>query len=172
MRHVHPDAAGPVGRAAASVVVSLALLLASACAGETMEAATATEPADRGSIERAVVEVLTRQQAAWNRGDIDAFMDDYARGERLRFTSGGSVRRGWQETIERYRTTYPDRAAMGRLEFSELEVSVLAERYAEVHGRWRLQRAEDSPAGLFTLLFERDESDGGWRILHDHTSSD
>ena len=36
-------------------------------------------------------------------------------------------------------------------------------------GRWRLERAQDAPSGLFTLLFRR--TSAGWRIVHDHTSA-
>lgn len=121
------------------------------------------------SVASDVESVLSAQAVAWNRGDIEGFMDSYQKSDDLRFASGGSVARGWKTTLERYRRNYPDRAAMGRLEFSELEVTELSNDAALVFGRWRLVREEDSPHGLFTLTFRR--IDGQWRIIQDHTSS-
>ena len=78
------------------------------------------------------------------------------------------VERGWQAVRDRYRRRYPDRAAMGHLTFSNLEITVLAPRAALVFGRWRLQRAKDHPGGVFTLVFRKFPE--GWKIINDHTS--
>ena len=76
---------------------------------------------------------------------------------------------GWQATLDRYRHAYPDRAAMGTLSFELRDVRVLSPQWAVVFGAWALDRAEDRPSGLFTLLFEKGPD--GWRIVHDHTST-
>jgi len=110
------------------------------------------------------------QQEAWNRGDIEGFMDGYWRSDSLRFASGGSVQEGWQATLDRYHRTYPDRAAMGKLTFTLYSVEILSADDAFVFGRYELERAHDRPTGLFTLLFRRFEND--WRIVFDHTSAD
>ena len=124
---------------------------------------------DPQTVAAAVLQVLDAQVEAWNEGDVEGFMDGYVRSEELRFTSGGEVRRGWRNTLERYRQTYPDRAAMGTLAFEELDVRVLSEHAANVFGRFRLTREADAPTGLFTLHFERHGE--RWLIVADHTSS-
>lgn len=96
-------------------------------------------------------------------------MESYIKSDDLRFASGGVISRGWTPTLERYRRNYPDRAAMGRLEFSELEVTELSPDAALAFGRWRLVREADAPNGLFTLTLRR--HDGRWVIIQDHTSS-
>ncbi len=116
-----------------------------------------------------IKDVLAAQSAAWNRGDIDAFMEGYAKTAELRFASGGNVTRGWQETLARYKARYRDRAAMGALTFSDLEVTVLSPDAATVFGRWQLHTDKGEPNGLFTLLFRK--TDAGWRIVADHTSA-
>ena len=113
--------------------------------------------------------VMSAAEAGWNAGDLEAYMGCYLKAEELRFAAGGSVTRGWEKTLARYRQGYPDRTAMGRLTFSDLDVTLLADDAAYVFGRWRLDRAEDAPHGLFTLVFRR--ADDRWRIVHDHTSS-
>jgi len=113
--------------------------------------------------------VFTAQQDAWNRGDIDAFMSGYARSASTVFVSGDEVTRGWDTVRERYRRKYSDRTKMGKLTFSEIEVTPLSADSAVVLGRWKLQRANDQPHGRFTLVFKRLPE--GWRIILDHTSA-
>lgn len=124
---------------------------------------------DPAAEKAAIRAVLADQVAAWNAGDLERFMAGYAQTDSLRFASGGSVRHGWATTLERYRKSYPDRAAMGTLAFEQLDIRVLAPEWAMVFGRWQLDRADDAPSGLFTLMFQRRAE--GWRIVHDHTSS-
>jgi uncharacterized protein (TIGR02246 family) len=113
--------------------------------------------------------VLSAQQDAWNRGDIDAFMNGYAQSASTVFVSEDEVRRGWETVRDRYRIRYSDRAKMGTLSFSDIEVTMLSPDAAVVLGLWRLKRANDEPHGRFTLIFKRLPE--GWRIVHDHTSA-
>ena len=119
---------------------------------------------------KAQIEAIIRaQQEAWNRGDIDAFMEGYARSDQTLFVSGDEVTRGWQTVRDRYKAKYSDREKMGVLTFSDLEVNNLADDAAVVIGRWELNRAKDNPRGRFTLIFRRTAD--GWRIVQDHTSA-
>jgi ketosteroid isomerase-like protein len=119
--------------------------------------------------------VIRAQQEAWNRGDIDGFMNGYARGSRqsgsdsTTFVSEDTVTRGWQTVRDRYKKKYSDREKMGTLTFSDLEITPLGKDAAIALGRWKLKRAKDEPRGRFTLIFRR--TSDGWRIVHDHTSA-
>src|SRR5262245_573356 len=84
--------------------------------------------------------VLDQQVHDWNDGSIQQFMQGYAKREDIRFASGGEVQRGWQPVFDRYVKKYGDRAAMGRLAFSDVEITVLSPDTALVLGRWWLQR--------------------------------
>ncbi len=116
-----------------------------------------------------VAAVLKMQQDAWNRGDIDAFMDGYWRSDETVFVSGDEVTRGWQKVMNRYKKKYSDRAKMGTLTFSGTEITTLGVDAAVVLGRWKLKRASDNPHGRFTLIFRHFST--GWKIVHDHTSA-
>ncbi|MFQ5706116.1 MAG: YybH family protein [bacterium] len=122
-----------------------------------------------GAVKTAVKAVMEQQVEAWNAGDVEGFVRGYARSDSLRFASGGQVSYGWQTLLDRYKRGYPDKAAMGQLKFSQVDISVLSGDAAMVFGKWELQRREDQPWGYFTLLFRKTEA--GWRIFHDHTSS-
>ncbi|MEP6708667.1 MAG: nuclear transport factor 2 family protein [Verrucomicrobiota bacterium] len=116
-----------------------------------------------------VCAVIKAQEAAWNRGDIDGYMNGYAHSKKTIFVSGDKVTRGWQTVRDRYKKKYDTREKMGTLTLSELEVTPLSGEAALVLGRWSLKRKADNPHGRFTLLFRRTSE--GWRIVLDHTSA-
>lgn len=124
---------------------------------------------DAPAITAEITSMLHIQDAAWNAGDIDEFMDYYLKSDDLRFASGGNTNRGWQATLDGYKNRYPNTDAMGKLSFSDIEIKVLSPEYAQVFGRWQLVRKLDKPGGLFTLLVQN--IDGEWVIISDHTSS-
>jgi ketosteroid isomerase-like protein len=128
--------------------------------------AAAAEPNDPRDEIRAVIQA---QQNAWNRGDIDAFMNGYWRSEETVFVSGDEIMHGWQSVLERYHKKYSDREKMGTLTFSELQIEMLSSDAAVGLGRWELKRKLDNPHGRFTLIFRKTAED--WRIVHDHTST-
>ncbi len=121
--------------------------------------------------ESAIKHVLTAQQDAWNRHDLDAFMSGYWNSPELTFFSGAKETRGWQATLERYRATYGSPGhAMGKLNFSDLRIEMLGPEAAFVRGAWHLTMPEGkNPEGRFTLIFRK--VGDGWKIIHDHTSA-
>jgi len=119
--------------------------------------------------ETAIRAVIEAQRDAWNRGDIEGYMDGYDRSPDTVFVSGNNVTRGWQTVLDRYKKGYDTREKMGVLTFSDLELTLLSKDAALVLGRWSLKRTQDEPHGTFTLLFRKTKR--GWRIVHDHTSS-
>ena len=113
--------------------------------------------------------MIQAQQDSWNRGDIDGFMNGYWRSDKTAFVSGDEVTRGWQKVLDRYKAKYSDRAKMGSLTFSDLEITPLSNESAVALGSWKLTRANDTPHGRFTLIFRKFPD--GWKIVHDHTSA-
>ena len=187
----------PLARTVVLAAVLTGTLALSACtsARAPVAATASAAPPDAMRAAADIRAVLDAQVRAWNAGDIPGFMDGYWRSDALRFASGGTVRRGWQATLDGYVRGYPDRAAMGTLDFSGLDVDVLSPTAATVFGRWRLTfESGAAPAGgLFTLGLRRiDLSTGAlvtgalvtgapaappgggtaWRVVSDHTSSD
>ncbi len=119
---------------------------------------------------REIRSVLDRQVEAWNRRDLEGFMDGYWNSPDLTFYSGGTKTAGWKETLGRYRNTYQSEGReMGQLAFTEIQIEMLGPSSALVRGRYRLQMKSGEPNGLFTLIFRR--LPGGWKIIHDHTGS-
>jgi len=111
--------------------------------------------------------VLDAQAAAWNHGDIDAYMAGYAQSDDTMFV-GTDVTRGWTKVRDRYKAKYDSRAKMGTLVFSDLDLRPAGSDDVIVTGGWKLTRDADTPHGRFTLIFHRRPE--GWRIVYDHSS--
>jgi ketosteroid isomerase-like protein len=116
----------------------------------------------------AIRSVLSTQQAAWNRGDIRTFLDGYWNSPQLTFAGSDGIVRGYDGLLARYQKSYPDKQAMGQLDFSGLEIRPLGADAALVLGQWHLKRQAGDLGGVFSLVLERFPA--GWRIVHDHTS--
>lgn len=116
----------------------------------------------------AITRILDEQQSAWNRGDVNGFMKGYWNSPELTFAGSGGIARGWESVLARYKREYPDQAAMGQVNFSNVEVRFLGPGAALVLGQWHLRRSSGDIGGVFSLVFQRIPE--GWRIVHDHTS--
>src|SRR5882672_12891765 len=89
----------------------------------------------------AIKAVINAQAAAWNRGDLEGYMDGYDRSPNTEFVGGDTITRGWQTVLDRYRKNYSSREKMGALTFSDLQITILSKDAALVLGRWHLKRA-------------------------------
>lgn len=117
-----------------------------------------------------VIKVLLAQEAAWNRGDIEAFSESYKNSPDTLFITN-TVNRGFAGMVESYKRDYPNKAIMGTLGFAELEVHPLDERFAVVIGKYHLERGKKEGGnadGIFSLVLEK--TDKGWKIIVDHTT--
>jgi uncharacterized protein (TIGR02246 family) len=116
----------------------------------------------------AIMKMLDEQQSAWNNGDVSGFLKGYWNSPELTFAGSGGIARGWESVLARYKREYPDQAAMGQVNFSDVEVRFLGPDAALVLGQWHLRRSSGDIGGVFSLVFQRLPE--GWRIVHDHTS--
>lgn len=112
--------------------------------------------------------MLEKQRQAWNRGDLEEFMQAYWKHDSLMFIGQSGVTYGWQQTLQNYRKSYPDTATMGRLDFTFIQFRKLSRRDYLVTGRWHLTRVAGNLAGSFSLLLQK--IGGRWLIVYDHSS--
>jgi ketosteroid isomerase-like protein len=111
---------------------------------------------------------MNEQMNAWNSGDIDRFMTTYWQNDSLKFIGKSGITYGWQKTLDNYKRNYPDTAAMGKLNFTLIEVKRLSVLYYSVVGKWHLSRSIGDIQGHFTLLFKKIKNK--WVIVMDHSS--
>ncbi|MES2779303.1 MAG: DUF4440 domain-containing protein [Bacteroidota bacterium] len=117
-----------------------------------------------------IMRVLTNQQKAWNDGRIEDFMYGYWQSDSLVFIGKKGITKGWIQTLENYKKSYPDKASMGELEFTIISVDQLSKTSAHVVGKWHLKRdaAKGDLEGHFTLVFKKINQ--RWVIVSDHSS--
>jgi len=118
--------------------------------------------------DQAIRRVMADQESAWNRADLEAFMDGYWKSDSLTFIGSRGITNGWQATLDSYKKGYPDAEAMGKLTFTILTLEILSPESAYVIGKWHLARTKGELGGHFTLLWKN--IGGKWVIVADHSS--
>lgn len=118
--------------------------------------------------EQQIRSLLQTQVEAWNRGDLEAFMQTYWKSDSLMFIGKNGIKWGWDETLANYKKGYPDTAAMGKLSFNIIHVKRLSVMYYYVVGKWMLTRSIGDLSGHYDLLLRKIK--GRWVIISDHSS--
>jgi ketosteroid isomerase-like protein len=120
----------------------------------------------------AIIAMLNGTAVDWNRGDLNAFAKGYKNSPDILFM-GQTIRRGYDQMLAGYRKSFPNRAAMGKLTFTGLQVQPLDEHFATVTGRFHLERTPaggGNAGGYFLLVVEK--TPAGWKIIRDDTTGD
>ena len=139
----------------------LAVLLGSMTAALAAE----TDP------QTAIRAVLDAQVRAWNAGDIDGFMQGYEDSPQTTFI-GRTIRHGFTEILNSYKTNYAGKEKMGTLAFTDIDIRMLSSTNAVVTGKFHLTFPETKTpeqSGIFSLVWA--STAWGWKIVLDHTSS-
>ena len=118
--------------------------------------------------EKKILSLLKTQDESWNKGDINGFMETYLKSDSLMFIGKSGVTYGWQNTLNNYKKGYPDATAMGKLNFTLIDIKKLSRKYYHVVGKWHLTRSIGDLEGHFTLLMQKIK--GKWYIIADHSS--
>ena len=112
--------------------------------------------------------LLENQRQAWNKGDIKEYMQGYNQSDSLLFVGKSGPQYGWNNTLNNYKKSYPNKSAMGYLSFDIKEIKMISADHAFVLGAWHLKRGKDDPKGYFTLLVKKIK--GQWKVIADHSS--
>ncbi len=119
--------------------------------------------------EKKILTILEKQTVAWNRGDLDAFMEGYWHNDSLMFIGKTGITYGYNETLANYKKGYPDKESMGELKFDIIKITKLGKDACYVIGKWHLKREKKGDiGGHYTLLFRKLQ--GQWVIVADHSS--
>ena len=152
-------------------VVLPVLLAAAGCWIEEADRAELEETETGPGLDARVRTMLTSSAAGWNRGDLDAFMAVYKQDSQTTYVGGSGLRRGYEAIRQRYAPRFRPGAGRDSLRFEDLTVRRVGEDVAVGVARWVLHRGgEVTGSGPFTLVLEH--TGEGWRIVHDHSSSD
>jgi len=155
---------GLLGRLAALTFLLVCALFTSGCRIEV-------EDEGDSNVQRAVEDMLEESAGEWNRGELAGFMDDYVPSENTTYIGGGGLLTGYDAIRERYAPLFEPGAERDSLRFEDVRVRRLAAVEAIATARWILYRdGAVTGSGPFTLVLRH--TSAGWRIIHDHSSSD
>lgn len=169
MRRAERNSAAPAVPPRAALLVSAALAAAAGCWIERVPPEEGD--GDGGGVAERAEELLRESARAWNTGDLTGFMVPYLDSPSTTYLGEGGLRRGIGSIRDRYAPLFRPGAERDSLRFEAISVRRLGGDHALVTARWVLHREDRiTGSGPFTLVLRR--TDGGWRILHDHSSSD
>ncbi len=118
--------------------------------------------------EKAIQKIMHDQEQYWNQGDLDNFVKGYWQNDSVMFIGTKGIVYGYDNTLERYKKSYPDREQMGTLKFAIVHLKKLSSEYYYMVGKFYLTRTVGDLSGHFTLLFRN--INGEWCIIADHSS--
>ena len=112
---------------------------------------------------------MSEQEACWNTGDIECFMEHYWHSDSLLFIGKSGLTYGWQPTLNNYIRSYPDKSAMGKLTFTNEVKEFIDIETVQVVGQWELQRDSlENLGGYYSLIWKM--KNAIWVIVADHSS--
>ena len=152
-----------------AIKILILFLALGACSSKQNAGPGPEAASDLDTERKALGTMLLEQQKAWNRGDLEAFMQGYWHSDSMQFITKGGTRKGWDSTLAGYKRGYPDKEKMGTLDFTIQEISFLdtPSYTGHIRGLWKLFRKADTPSGHFSLITRR--INGAHKIIIDHT---
>ncbi|PZM80850.1 MAG: hypothetical protein DKT66_16550 [Candidatus Melainabacteria bacterium] len=147
-----------------------AWLIPSTPANETSTPALTVSYRSNSKAAKEIVALVARQEKAWNKGDLEAFLNDYLRSPQVTYVSNGNVKRGYDAIREHYLKRYGNsKASMGQLRLSDLEVTDIGDKHVLCIGKFTVFHHAHVPIyGRFSLIFVKTK--GEWKIMYDHSS--
>ena len=124
---------------------------------------------DAEAEKQAILAVISRMEAAWNRGDFRGYMEGFANPDVI-FVSRGEFQKDWQATLDHYIRDYgTSEETRGKLHFFDIKIEILGPDAAQLISRYQLDRPKQPQDGINTRLMRK--RDGKWVIALNHVSS-
>lgn len=123
---------------------------------------------NRAEDEKAIRQVLSIQQSAWNNFDLEGFMQGYWKSDSLKFYGSGGITKGWQKTLDNYKKNYPSKEYIGELNFTLKSIYPIEENSYYVMGQYHLKRSVGDANGEFLIILKK--INGEWKIIADMSS--
>lgn len=140
------------------------------CANAAVPDKKLVETKSKSKFAKQIADLVSQQENAWNKGNLQEFLQSYAKTKDVTYVSSGSVFKGYEAIRNRYIEIYgQNRASMGSLNLSELEISDLGAAHVLCIGKFTVVHHAHVPIyGRFSLIFAKTKD--GWKIIYDHSS--
>lgn len=150
-------------------ILLLCALICISCVSIKTDVTTTTngiEKSDSKALAEAGIRlVMEAQEIAWNKHDLEGFMEGYWKSDELKFYGSSGLTKGWNQTLENYKKSYPTSAESGTLKFVINDISKIEGDNYWVMGEYHLKRQIGDADGVFMILFKK--INGSWKIIAD-----
>lgn len=119
-----------------------------------------------------ILKSLNQFVTDWNHGDKTSALKTYEFSDNTALISASSVVKGYTDIAAYFENNFPTENDMGKIAFTNIQVSLLNQDFAMATGQWTIQRDLDSGGnlnGIFSLVLEN--TSVGWKIAMDHTTA-
>ena len=118
---------------------------------------------------QAIVKLMNDEQTAWNKGDIDAYVNLYAPGDSTRMIYSSGVTRGKDSILAFYKKYWP-KEKMGQLTLQHDSIEKISNEYYYVSGFFTVNYPSGKAVkGRFSGLVKKIK--GKWYLYTDHSGS-
>jgi len=143
-----------------------ALLCLSCISIKTDVASDSVQTSDHKDLAEAGIRlVMEAQEIAWNKHDLEGFMQGYWKSDQLKFYGSNGLTLGWENTLANYEKGYPTTAESGTLKFVINDISKIEGDNYWVMGEYHLKREVGDADGVFIIIFKK--INGAWKIVAD-----
>ena len=118
-----------------------------------------------------IIALMRTEEAEWNKGDIDAYVNLYAPGDstRMIYNGGPGVTRGKDSILAFYKRYWP-KERMGQLTLEHDSIEKISDEYYYVSGFFTVSYPTAKPVkGRFSGLVKKIK--GKWYLYTDHSGS-
>lgn len=112
-----------------------------------------------------ILATLKAQEKAWNKGDLEGFMQGYWKSDSLKFYGKNGLTLGWQKTLQNYKKSYPTAEYTGSLKFTIDAITKIENGSYYVMGQYNLTREAGNANGVFLIIFKKINDQ--WKIIAD-----
>jgi uncharacterized protein (TIGR02246 family) len=163
---------GPGSKAVSilSIVVCLSSLATPIAADSKNDLDTINQQkmAGAGDPEKEIYDQLMQMADAWNRHDIDGYLDGFLHSDDVVVVVEGETVRGWDLLSKAYHGGYPKPEEMGTLTVDRMQVQMLAPDLGFVLSSYTVSFPKKKTYGTDTIIMKKVSA--GWRELISHTS--
>ena len=118
--------------------------------------------------EKEIYDQMMRMVDAWNRHDLDAYLDGFLRSDDILLVVEGESVRGWDLLSKALHNGYPNPQEMGTLTIDRMQVQMLAPDLGFVLIWYTIVFPKKKVFGTDTVIVKKVPE--GWREMISHTS--
>jgi uncharacterized protein (TIGR02246 family) len=121
-----------------------------------------------GDPEKEIYDQMMKMLDAWNRHDLDAYLDGFLHSDDIVLVVDGETIRGWDLLSKAFHSGYPNKDEMGTVFFDRVQVQMLAPDLGFVLVWYSIAFPKKKQFGTDTIIVKKVAE--GWREMISHTS--